>query len=541
MGYVKIARDTFEVWAGLLRKSKKFSLHYGVSQLLALTMDSVYTLVVARAFQRIADRAAAGGAGLGKLVGFYLLAVAATVILWGFGDNYISNRLQDKLQIHFRGEMLHRMLAAPLYGGREIPAGDFAKRYAVDTKTAAQFLVRRISGTLLSPLLGGLASLWMLWALHPVLAATALGVGVLTFLLQKLPLPHAAQAAKDQAAAEGDYSAQLHDAAENLSVLRMFGAVPFLGRRMDGASEAVWRTGKRLLGIDVFQKTLILGIPFLQTLAVLAAGGILAGQGALSLGGLLAAVAYGETVCYLFDGVSRGLASVQGGRAAGERVLEILTLPPQRQKPLGHCPAPYALIARGVGLELDGHRVLADGNLALKMGEKAAITGVSGSGKSTLARLLCGAYEDYCGELALAAGQIHYVPSGCRLLNGTLGENISSFAECPDEKRIRELIGLMKLEGMDADFPIEVHGENLSGGQRQRIAIARALYACPELAIFDEPTAALDAGTGSEVMAAILSWLREKTVTVITHDRQVAQQMDRRYVVRDGRVEVGLE
>lgn len=531
MGYMKIVRNTLGVWAGLLKKSKGFYLRYSASQLLAISMDLVYTLVVAQAFQAITDRAMASGDGLGRLIIGYLAAVAFTVILWGFGENYISNRLQDRLQMHFRRGMLKSMLDAPLYGKSQMEPGDFNKRYSVDMKTAAQFLVRRISSTLVSPLLGGIGSLCLLGRLHPLLAAAALGVGILTFFLQKLPLPHAAQYADAQTAAEGEYASRLHDTAQNLPVLRMFGAIPFLRRRITAANQTIFHTGRKMLGIDVPQRTLILGIPFLQTLAVLTVGGILAGNGALSLGGLLAAVAYGETVCYMFDGVSRGLASVQSGRAAGERVLEVLNLPPQRKKSGESCAAPYVLTAKGVGLTLDGQVLLRDVNLSLKAGEKVAITGASGSGKSTLARLFGGAYEEYDGELA--AQRVCYVPSSCRLLRGTLGENISSFAQNPDEKRLEALIFLLRLDGMTQDFSIEAHGDNLSGGQRQRVAIARALYADCDLYIFDEPTASLDPEVGQQVIAGILAWLEDKAVIVITHDERIARQMDGHYIVRE--------
>ena len=96
-----------------------------------------------------------------------------------------------------------------------------------------------------------------------------------------------------------------------------------------------------------------------------------------------------------------------------------------------------------------------------------------------------------------------------------------------------------KLERVGLSDQIGKKVSQLSGGQKQRVAIARALVAGSGIILADEPTGALDSGTGREVMELLRGINREQgtTVVVITHDAEVASYAGRRIVLADGVVE----
>lgn len=91
------------------------------------------------------------------------------------------------------------------------------------------------------------------------------------------------------------------------------------------------------------------------------------------------------------------------------------------------------------------------------------------------------------------------------------------------------------LEEVGLKEHIEKTPDKLSGGQKQRVAIARALVNEPEIILADEPTGALDIATGKMVMDMLKEINKKgKTVIIITHDKTIAEQCDKKIEIRDG-------
>ena len=103
-----------------------------------------------------------------------------------------------------------------------------------------------------------------------------------------------------------------------------------------------------------------------------------------------------------------------------------------------------------------------------------------------------------------------------------------------DKERVVELAESLGIREKLSAFP-----EQLSGGQQQRVAIARALINQPDLLLCDEPTGNLDEKTGQEVMELLLE-AKEKwgqTIVLVTHNKEIANQADRVFKMKDGILE----
>ncbi len=199
---------------------------------------------------------------------------------------------------------------------------------------------------------------------------------------------------------------------------------------------------------------------------------------------------------------------------------------------------------------------LDDVSLNLKRGNILCLLGPSGCGKTTLLTLI-GALRkvqegdvEVFGEqlLGAARGQrqrlrrrIGMIFQGHNLLRClTAEQNVQMGADLLPNLgyRARRDQAREWLRSVGLENELEKLPHDLSGGQKQRVAIARALAAKPQLLLADEPTAALDSGTGREVVELLKRLAREQSCSVlmVTHDPRILDVADRLVRMEDGRL-----
>ncbi len=195
-------------------------------------------------------------------------------------------------------------------------------------------------------------------------------------------------------------------------------------------------------------------------------------------------------------------------------------------------------------------------DLEVRAGEKLAIIGVSGSGKTTLLNLLGSIDTPTSGQVLIKGQDVSKLAEReqDRIRNQSLGfvyqfhhllgefsaqENVAMpliIASLPyDEclKRAADLLGRVGLAERLSHRPAQ-----LSGGERQRVAIARALVNNPACVLMDEPTGNLDRAT-AHTIHELIRQLNEQLKTsfvLVTHDPNLAAQMNRTLVLQDGKL-----
>ena len=191
-------------------------------------------------------------------------------------------------------------------------------------------------------------------------------------------------------------------------------------------------------------------------------------------------------------------------------------------------------------------------NFGVEKGKLIGLLGPSGSGKTTILRMIAGLETPDSGDIIIDGVRVNDLAASKRGIgfvfqnyalfrymtvydNIAFGLRVQKADKKKIDERVRELIKLIGLEGLEKRYPSQ-----LSGGQRQRVAFARALAPNPQLLLLDEPFGAIDA----KVRKELRSWLREMieklgvTSIFVTHDQDEAIEVaDEIIITNKGRIE----
>jgi sulfonate transport system ATP-binding protein len=191
--------------------------------------------------------------------------------------------------------------------------------------------------------------------------------------------------------------------------------------------------------------------------------------------------------------------------------------------------AKVLMTIRGINKVYGQHVVLKNVDLDVYQHEFLALVGKSGGGKSTLLRLIAGLEQPNSGEIKQNGQSVDKMNDQARM---SVLDNITFASKNVQAKKEAEnLLDLVGLTEYAAVYPTK-----LSGGQKQRLALARALFAHPDLLLLDEPLGALDALTRRNMQDLILEVCQKKQITTIlvTHDIGEAVRMaDRIALIKD--------
>ena len=312
-----------------------------------------------------------------------------------------------------------------------------------------------------------------------------------------------------------------------------------------------------------FQSTSMLGRTVPGTLltaattAVFVYGGqqIIAGQ--MTMGTLVAFMAYHSRLLSPVQSLLGLSASLSSAKVSLSRVLELLDAPIEVTEQPDAVPVSAvhrSIEFRDVTLRHDGRAVLDDVSFEIPAGMFSVIVGPSGGGKSTIADLMVRLLDPDAGAVMIDGLDLKrtrlsdlrrtvvLIDQSPYLFHGTLYENIAyakPFVGRVAVEQAAHAAGLTELlrglpEGLNT-----VAGERgltLSAGERQRVAIARAFLAKPEVLILDEPSAALDAACERELVDNLRWAFAGKTLIAITHKPALASVADHILYIKDGRV-----
>ena len=338
--------------------------------------------------------------------------------------------------------------------------------------------------------------------------------------------------------------------------------------------DAILRLGKTRIRFGVFLEI----VTALFLLLIIGWASLKVIHGGLLTGGLIAIIQLAGLLMQTVISVALTNLQVQEAGVALDRMYEFTMLEPEFELPaaeatgvgsapaaIGEVSAAWATAAKlnspepfrqltieKIGFRFPGRKLLLkDISLDLKRGEIIALAGESGQGKSTLLQVLqkfypyeggsvrCNGRELVAVDTRAWREVIGVVPQDTAIFSGTLLANI-----CLDPTvDIRRLAAFCTEYGFDRyfeNFPqsyatlLGEGGVALSGGQKQLLALARCLFAGPQLVLLDEPTAAMDVSTEQFVISVLQRYRSRAGVLIISHKDSLTEIADRVYLLENG-------
>ncbi len=495
-------------------------------------------------------RLALGMVGLAVVMGVFRVASRLSIFN---GGRRVEYRLRNDIYAHLQK-------LGPSFFGR-IPVGDLLSRVTSDI-TAVRLLGGPGILNIVNTVVVYATAIIPMVLISPTLTAWALAPLVLVFASTRFVgrriYLRSHQSQRDLA----EVTALANENINGIQVVQAYAKEAFRQQGFEDASDEYRRSYLRFVLLRSVLLPILAGTGGLGVLTILYFGGSDVIAGRLSLGDFVAVMGYLAMLLWPTVALGWMVSLWQRGRAAMDRVGEILDTLPEvaRLPPAPDAPADVRGSIRISGLDFAYPTddapvpVLHGVDLTIEAGETVLLVGPSGAGKSTLVsllphlaevprdRILIDGRDIHDFPLDLLRRRIAFVPQEPFLFSMTVRENLAFGMDEPTDEALRAAVTMAALTGDIERFPagwdmrVGERGVTLSGGQRQRMTIARAAVLRPSIWIFDDCLSSVDAATEQEIVGNLRSMTSEATAIFVTHRLLGFESVDRVIVLNDGRV-----
>jgi ATP-binding cassette subfamily B protein len=474
-----------------------------------------------------------------------------------FGDDYLSTWIGERFVLSLRTDFFRHLqgLSLGFFEGRRL--GDVLSRLTGDVG-AIETLVLSGVADIVGYVVRILVFAGALFVIDWKLALVALAVSPLFGYATSRFSRKIKEASREKRRRSGSLSSVAEESLANVSLVQAYNRQQHEVERLHRENLGTFRAEMTSTRLKALFRPLIDLIEVIGALVVFGFGTWALSRGDLTLGELLAFVAFLSQLYSPIRGLTRLINRFFSASAGAERIIEFLDERPQvaeRPDALSLGRAAGRVRFDDVSFAYPGGKGPALNGLGFELfpGEALALVGPSGAGKSTVAKLLLRFYDPDSGSIEVDGSdlrdlQLESLRDNVSVLlqetlvfDGSVRENIAYGKPDATEEEILAAAKAADAHGFVSAMPdgydtrIGQRGRRLSGGQRQRIAIARAMVRDAPILVLDEPTTALDAESGERVMEPLRRLMSGRATLVISHNLITAREADQILVLDEGR------
>lgn len=487
-------------------------------------------------------------------IGLLLTLLYGISVIFNYLQGYILTGVSQSLTRSLRSRITTKINNIPLKYYDSTSTGDVLSRVTNDADMVGQALNQSM-GTLVTSITMLLGALIMMFYTNTIMATTAVLSSIIGFALMALVMKVSQKHFNQQQQELGAINGFIEETYTGHMVVKAYNGGKEAKQRFTEINERLYESVWKSQFISGLMMPLMMFIGNFGYVAICVVGGLLALQGSISFGVIVAFMVYVRLFTQPLSQIAQAATSLQSATAAGGRVFEFLELEDmidEDNKTAQIMNARGEVVFDRVKFGYNPDKpVIGCFSAKAEPGQKIAIVGPTGAGKSTLVNLLMRFYELDDGEIRIDGIPIHsmkreqvhqlfgMVLQDTWLFEGSIRDNI---VYCKTDVTDEEIIQACKSVGIDHFIRTLPDGYstvlndqvNLSAGQKQLITIARAMIQDAPLLILDEATSSVDTRTELLIQKSMDKLMKGRTSFVIAHRLSTIRNADLILVMKDG-------
>lgn len=485
-----------------------------------------------------------------------VLALALLGAALAFGEDYTWTVAGERFLLDLRIAVFEHLHRLPLVTLDRRRVGDVVSRFSGDVQAIESFVLGGLAEIVSA--LSRIALFSVALALLDWRLALAALVVVPAFALTARGFAHyAKRATREKRRRSGSLGAVVEESVSNAALVQSCNRQRGESARLRAEGNGIVESELAAVRVGGAFGPVVGMIELVGVLGIVALGTLSIQQGHLTIGGLIAFLAFLSQLLRPISDLTELATQLFAATAGGERVAELLhDRPAAGDRPgarrLGRARGEVELAGVGYTYPGSARPALRALDLNVAPGEVVALVGPSGAGKSTIARLLLRFDDPQTGSVRLDGHDLRdltvaslrenvgLLQQETLLFDASIADNLRFGREQATSAEVEAAGRAAGAHDFIARLPdgyatrVGPRGRNLSGGQRRRVEIARALLRDTPVVVLDEPTTGLDADAARALVAPLRKLLRGRTALVITHDPSLLGVADRTVVLAGG-------